>query len=347
MSGSISQIGAAPPPPGQTPNFDYPQDERHSIHMAFMILAQVIITIFFSIHVYIKLSVIRGFRLEDWLHFGLGFHIWEITASSFTRLKMFAYVGTIMFSPAAFFTKAAILLLVVRVFAVERMAARILHTILAFFLVCHIAAQVTKALVCIPVQAFWDPTVPDSKCIDQTKIFAYDTSLAVVSDLTVLAVPIFLIWKLRLPTYKKIKFGGILGAGGLAVAVTSYRLVLVLRFQHTTDPTVDFVPIDWTATGEVAIGLICASFPSINYLLEQRTATRVSPNAPRTASSRRVRALRTENKDEAIQTWTAATDSDAQIVATPEMERTEPQLSDVDDIELAVRPVQPELGKKT
>ncbi|KZL64875.1 integral membrane protein [Colletotrichum tofieldiae] len=324
--------------------------------MVFMILAQVIVTSFFSIHVSTKLSVLRGFRVEDWsyllgwvfitlhnitvfirLHFGEGFHIWEITASDFTQLQKSLYAGTILFSPAAFFTKAAILLLVVRVFAVEKKAARIIYTILAFFLICHIAAQMAKALVCIPVQAFWDPTIPSFKCIDQNKIFAYDTSLAIISDLTILAVPIILMWKLRLPAYKKIKFVGILGAGGLAVAVTSFRLVLLLRFQHTTDPTVDFVPIDWTATGEVGIGLICASFPSINYLLEQRITTRVPPNIPRTASSWRVKALRLVNKDEASQKRTPTTDSDAQTAVSPEIERTEPQQSGFDDIELAVR----------
>ncbi|KZL79654.1 integral membrane protein [Colletotrichum incanum] len=316
MSSPTSLAGAAPPPPGQTPNFDHPQDERYTIHMTFMILAQVVVTTFLLIHVYVKLLGVKSFRLEDlhclilwfdanvltlWieLHFGEGFHIWEIRASSYTELQKSFYVGTIVFSPAAFFTKAAILLLVVRIFAVERTTARILYTILAFFLICHIIAQLAKTLVCIPIQANWDPTVPNVRCINQTKVFAYDTSLGIISDLTILAVPIILMWKLQIPGYRKAKFVGILSAGGVAVAVTICRLALLFRFQNTTDPTVDFVTIDWTAisTGEVTIGLVCAAFPSINYLLKQRTVNKVPPNIPRTTSSRWAKVLRQVKKD--------------------------------------------------
>ncbi|OHW99307.1 integral membrane protein [Colletotrichum incanum] len=320
MSSPTSLAGAAPPPPGQTPNFDHPQDERYTIHMTFMILAQVVVTTFLLIHVYVKLLGVKSFRLEDYsqfdaqiltesgvynmsqhnqLHFGEGFHIWEIRASSYTELQKSFYVGTIVFSPAAFFTKAAILLLVVRIFAVERTTARILYTILAFFLICHIIAQLAKTLVCIPIQANWDPTVPNVRCINQTKVFAYDTSLGIISDLTILAVPIILMWKLQIPGYRKAKFVGILSAGGVAVAVTICRLALLFRFQNTTDPTVDFVTIDWTAisTGEVTIGLVCAAFPSINYLLKQRTVNKVPPNIPRTTSSRWAKVLRQVKKD--------------------------------------------------
>lgn len=104
-----------------------------------------------------------------------------------------------------------------------------------------------KAAVCIPVRAFWDPSIPNFKCINQSKLFTYDSSLSIISDLIILVVPVVLTWKLKVSTIKKIKIIGLLGAGGVAVAVTIYRLFLVIeRLDDSKDPTVEFIPVDWT-----------------------------------------------------------------------------------------------------
>ncbi|TEA15064.1 Eukaryotic translation initiation factor 2A [Colletotrichum sidae] len=280
-------IGAAPPPPGETPNFAHPRDVVHTAHIAFMVVVQVVVVVFFFIRVCVKLSAAGRFRLEDWscfagwlftvllnstvffkLYHGAGYHIWETTAENNFQLQKWIYVGTLFYTPAAFFTKVAILLLVVRVFAVDRLVARI-----------------AKGLVCLPVEAFWDRSIRDFKCIDQTKLFIYDTALGIVSDLVILLVPVILTWTLNVPVIKKVKIVGLLGAGGVAVGVTAYRMYLVVKFENTTDPTVDFVWLDWTVTGELAIGLVCACLPSINYLVERRDNRRSSPNVPRTSSS--------------------------------------------------------------
>nr|XP_036579581.1 uncharacterized protein CTRU02_10452 [Colletotrichum truncatum]KAF6787189.1 integral membrane protein [Colletotrichum truncatum] len=383
-------IGAVPPPPGETPNFTNPRDVLHTLHIAYMITVQVIIIVFFVVRVYVKLLAAGRFRLEDcWcprgqfftvllngsvffkIRLGEGYHIWEITADNFIELQKWLYVSSLLYTPAAFFTKAAILLLIVRVFSVDRVVARTLHVLLGFFLVCYIPAQVAKTAVCIPVEAFWDPTIRDFKCINQTKLFIYDTALGIVSDLAVLLVPTVLTWTLRMSLLKKVKIVGLLGTGGVAVGITAYRMHLVLKFEDTVDPTVDFVPLDWTVTGELAIGLVCACFPSINYLLEQRSANRSLPSTTQTSTRSRWRStskkyfgtlssccsrLTGANKSQGA--WlrsTTATNrmlepsestrrlADGTPSATPETERSEPRREDY-DIELAVlsrRPTHP------
>ncbi|KAK1503512.1 integral membrane protein [Colletotrichum tamarilloi] len=373
MSTNTGSIGAAPPPPGETPNFDNPRDAGHMLHMVYMILIQIVVVVFFALRVYVKLSVNGKFRLEDWsclvgwiftvllnstvlikLHFGEGFHIWEITAGNFTELQKWLYISSLLYSPAAFFTKTALLLLTVRVFSVDRNVARTLHALLAFFLLCYIPAQVAKTLVCIPVQAFWDTNVVNFKCIDQTKLFLYDGSISIVSDLVILVVPIPLTWALRVSLARKVKVVALLGAGGVAFAVTVYRVYLTIKFADTKDPTVDFIPLDWTVTGELAIGIVCACFPSINHLLERRSATRVSSNS----STAGLSWWRKASKDclDSLSSWgmnrrsrlaagnriglqNTTADSNARLASTPGStpgtERDEPQQSDY-DIELAV-----------
>ncbi|KAI3541091.1 integral membrane protein [Colletotrichum filicis] len=247
-----------------------------------------------------------------------------------------------------------LLLLTVRVFSVDRNVARTLHALLAFFLLCYIPAQVAKTLVCIPVQAFWDTNVVNFKCIDQTKLFLYDGSISIVSDLVILVVPIPLTWALRVSLARKVKVVALLGAGGVAFAVTVYRVYLTIKFADTKDPTVDFIPLDWTVTGELAIGIVCACFPSINHLLERRSATRVSSNS----STAGLSWWRKASKDclDSLSSWgmnrrsrlaagnriglqNTTADSNARLASTPGStpgtERDEPQQSDY-DIELAV-----------
>ncbi|KAK2038668.1 hypothetical protein LZ31DRAFT_113600 [Colletotrichum somersetense] len=297
MASSAGPTGAAPPPPGETPNFDSPRDVRHTSHLVFTSFIQVIVVFFFALRIYVKLSVGGKFRLEDWscmvgwmftvimnsavlmkIHYGLGYHIWEITKGNFEQLQKWMYISSLLYSPAAFFTKTSILLLTVRVFSVDAAVARSLHLLLVFFLICYIPAEVAKASVCIPVQSFWDQSITNFKCIDQTKLFLYDSSLSVFSDLIILIVPMVLASRLRVSTLKKIKIVALLGTGGVGVAVTIYRLYLVNQYDFSTDPTMDFVPLDWTVAGEVGIGIVCACFPSINHVLEQRAAARAASN---------------------------------------------------------------------
>ncbi|WYZ34258.1 hypothetical protein EsH8_I_000534 [Colletotrichum jinshuiense] len=382
MSSYTGPIGAAPPPPGEIPNFDNPRDAGHMFHMVYMILIQVVVVVFFALRVYVKFSVNGKFRLEDWsclvgwiftvllnttiflkIHYGEGFHIWELTARNVAEIQKWQYISSLLFTPAALFTKAALLLLIVRIFSVERAVARRLHTLVVFFLVCYVPAQVAKTVVCIPVQAFWDRTISNFKCISQPKLFIYDSAVSIISDTIILVVPIVLTWKIRISTFKKAKIVGILGAGGVAVMVAIYRLYYLLRFKDSKDLTTYFIPPEWTVTGELAIGLICACLPSINFLLEQRAGSRVSSDTIRVSTSWWNQALK--KYLDTVSTWSkscyatlvagrstkqhsmSTADSIARLASTPEEERGEPQKSDY-DVELAVlsaSPVEPHPGE--
>ncbi|KAK2036814.1 hypothetical protein LZ31DRAFT_425840, partial [Colletotrichum somersetense] len=295
MANSPDPTGAASPPSWETPNFENPRDVYHTAHIVYTSFIQAIVVFFFAVHVYTKLSVDGRFRLEDWsrligwiftvvlnsvimirIHYGLGFHIWEITKSNYMMIQKWTYISNLLYSPAAFFTKMALILLIVRVFSVSTGVARALCSGMVFFLVCYITMELFKAFVCNPVQAYWDPTIPNFRCMNQSTLFMCDTFVSILSDLIILGVPTVLAWRLRVSTAKRLKIILLLGTGGLGVAVTVYRMFLVVKYRATTDPTTDFVPLDWTVAGELAIGVICACFPPINHLIERRAARRRS-----------------------------------------------------------------------
>lgn len=108
--------------------------------------------------------------------------------------------------------------------------------------VAYLPIQMLKILVCDPIHAYWDTSVHGT-CRNQTQLFYADISLAMITDLFILILPIPLTWTLEAPRSMKIKVVLLLGAGGVATAVTTYRQVLAVHYMHSHDVTADFAVI--------------------------------------------------------------------------------------------------------
>ncbi|KAL5613180.1 hypothetical protein FOVSG1_002243 [Fusarium oxysporum f. sp. vasinfectum] len=100
------------------------------------------------------------------------------------------YASTVVYIPAAFFTKATILLLMARVFAVEPRVAKGIKILIWALLVAYIPIQILRIVNCYPIRTYWDPDVRNARCLNQRKIFFSDLSLSIVTDLLILALEI-------------------------------------------------------------------------------------------------------------------------------------------------------------
>lgn len=197
-----------------------------------------------------------------------------------------------------------------RAFASKPRVSRGIHLFIALLVLLLLPIQICKLVICTPVQAFWDDTIRDKTCLNQGILFLCDTMIAVLSDLVILVLPICLTWSLAAPVEKKLKISALLGAGGIAVGLTVYRLYRSWLYANKTDSTMDYVPLGLLAwvifsfspppqtplskcvrsqawkrkqkeadkphnphrTGELSIGIVCACLPSLNILLERRLA---------------------------------------------------------------------------
>ncbi|KAE9566565.1 hypothetical protein CGMCC3_g17285 [Colletotrichum fructicola] len=288
MSNTTGPVGAFPPPPGVTPNFNDPTDAGWTLNVAGMSVMAAVTTCFFGIRTYVKFSYGSQFLPEDWTcaiayaliilytstvfvmaHYGEGYHAWDLTKESYQEVMRWLYASSIIYCPAAYFTKVTLLLLEARVFSIHEKIARGIRIFVIILLVCYIPIQTLKTIICIPISAFWDPHTPNPKCLNQRKIFIADLALAIITDFFILCIPFPLLWGLRMPLRKKLKILVLLGAGGVATAVTIYRLYLVILFLSSTDVTSDFVVLDLVTCLELVIGIVCACLPSTNILYER------------------------------------------------------------------------------
>ncbi|KAF5628715.1 hypothetical protein F25303_10348 [Fusarium sp. NRRL 25303] len=191
-------------------------------------------------------------------------------------------ITAIMYCVTCFMT--TILLLMARVFAVEPRVAKGIRILIWALLVAYIPIQILRIVNCYPIRTYWDPDVRNARCLNQRKIFFSDLSLSIVTDLVILLIPIPLTWKLRMSIGKRIKIVLLLGAGGIATALTLFRVAKAVDFLNSDDITVDYTPIGILTALEITIGFVCACLPSLNLLIEHHVRKRRrarNPNWPR------------------------------------------------------------------
>ncbi|KAB8290714.1 hypothetical protein EYC80_008353 [Monilinia laxa] len=120
--------------------------------------------------------------------------------------------------------------------------------------------------------AWWGSTIDlISQCVATFNLLYALSITDFVTDAIVLLIPLPLLWKLRLPTKRKIAVSLVFLLGSVAVAASLTRLVfLSIAYKVGFDPSADE---DLTITGtlywlmiEVGLGLFAACLPTIRFL---------------------------------------------------------------------------------
>ncbi|KAJ5082111.1 hypothetical protein N7532_011154 [Penicillium argentinense] len=248
-------------------------------------LCIIAMTMFFGLRVYTRLFILNGFGKEDWVcmaawflgvcysiiaivmgHYGGGLHFADVPKENFIPFEKTVYVTMVMYGPTAYITKFCLLWIMTRVFNPFRRAVIFIYVFMGVMLAYYIPAVIVKIRLCNPVARFWDRTIPGT-CMDETAIIMADAVVSVTSDLIVLLLPLPLTLSLQMPNKKKMRVIGILGAGGLAVASSIIRLILIVVTATSKDITLAFMRVNMLGNAEVSIGVICTCLPALSALL--------------------------------------------------------------------------------
>jgi uncharacterized membrane protein YuzA (DUF378 family) len=172
--------------------------------------------------------------------YGGGYHAWDLRNSETIGFFKVVYGGSMLYNLNAYSVKLTLLLLTVRVFGSYKRTSLIAYVLVVLFGLYYIPIVFIKSQACRPVAGFWDPDVP-ATCLDRDLMFAADTVISAVSDVSILLLPIPATLYLRLSWQKKMKVIVMLGAGGLATVASIARMVLVLQLRDSVDATVDII----------------------------------------------------------------------------------------------------------
>ncbi|EEH23232.2 hypothetical protein PABG_05443 [Paracoccidioides brasiliensis Pb03] len=287
-------------PPGMESNLDGTMEALHIWNLVTQGLCISFTSLFFFLRMYVRIYINRGFGREDWCcslawflgigysiiailmgKYGGGSHQWNVPKEDFIPFNKTVYGTMVIYGPAAFLTKASILLILTRVFAPYRKTVRFIYIYFGVLLAYYIPAIIVKIRICIPISHFWMGQTSNGSCLDERAIILADAIISVVSDLTILILPLLLTHSLKMSLRKKIRVIGILGAGGLACASSIVRLVLIVQRGKAEDQTYVFMQINLWGNAEVSIGIICACLPSLAALLNRISNEYMSRNGSR------------------------------------------------------------------
>ena len=143
-------------------------------------------------------------------------NIWS--KSVLTSYAKLVYVAQMLYGPQVFATKVAILLLLSRIFGVNNKIWWAIRVLIGFMALYYVPATAAKIFICWPVAHFWDPLTRKGTCLNENSIFLADCAMSIISDFTILFLPIPLIWGLKTGTMRKIGVSTVFGAGILYVS---------------------------------------------------------------------------------------------------------------------------------
>ena len=227
-----ANLSVIPPPPGVLPNFSNPVSRVIYNHITLGICLPLA-TLFVMIRVYTKTVLLKNPGWEDRCcvaglagliinsgilltqdYYGAGTHLYDVKGSDFIKWTKCIYVNEIIYGPIVFTIKLAILLLYLRVFQPIRGTFVALHVILWANALAHVVGTFTEVFQCSPIRKIWYRKFPGS-CIDQKGLQIGSASINIVSDLSILILPIWSVRDLQTGRNKKLGLFTIFGLGFL------------------------------------------------------------------------------------------------------------------------------------
>jgi hypothetical protein len=274
MSNSTTEL-----PPG------WAQESRAQwVSIPVIVLTPLMATLF-AIRAWAR-HTMTGFATEDWVLVvgllfalgtdaaflvmvprGFGRHIDVLSeADRYFVLRAF-WLVQMMYKISLQATKISLLLFYVRIFHHIAWFKKVSYATILFLLVYLVATTIVSVLQCRPIEKAWFKPGSDypGQCIELLDFFVFNGSVAVATDLIVLALPLPLVWGLQLPISQKLSLLPVFGIGIFIVTVSSMRLHALIA-TPSVDLTYDLQGTLWTII-EFNLAIVCACLPSIRILL--------------------------------------------------------------------------------
>ncbi|OCK95967.1 uncharacterized protein K441DRAFT_63631 [Cenococcum geophilum 1.58] len=246
---------------------------------------------------------------------GMGRHINAVSAEDLKIFRKGDYVFSHFYDMALGSVKLAILAFYYRVFIVPIFQRIVLAT--AAFVVCwEIAITVTLALVCRPINTFWDDSVKGT-CLNLVT-FTYFTNISnLATDIWIFLLPIPVILRLQLPLSRKIGLCAIFSVGLATCVVSAIRITVVLG-HGSPDFTWATVSLGAYSVFEPLGGILCTNLPIIWHMYRKiRSPLKNTSYSKQTQSTRPSRPSRQHSSvDESPNRWLPLPASSSQVELT-------------------------------
>ncbi|KAF4990339.1 hypothetical protein FDECE_14415 [Fusarium decemcellulare] len=211
--------------------------------------------------------------------------------------RKFLWFWQITYCFSLIFLKGSICMTLLRI-AVVKAHRVIIWSTLVFSTVMTGLAIIALFLICRPISTAWGSP---GTCVTPVFIMALGyivSSVAVITDLIVAVLPIFMLWDSRMKMATKVSVGVILGLASLASLCTIIRFPYVKYYTIIPDYLHNCAHLILWSIVECGIGIVAGSLPSLRKLVSGRfhfVTTKGSSPAQATPFSGSQRAVITSN----------------------------------------------------
>ncbi|KAE8139204.1 hypothetical protein BDV38DRAFT_270060 [Aspergillus pseudotamarii] len=228
-------IPAMSPPAGKTSNFidpPYIGTKFLVVNCVFLPIAAIALLI----RTWTRLFIVRSFRWDDLLNWGLGRHMWDVPADYlspwFMKLNV---IAAILYCAGTGFTKVSVLVFYMRIFP-SRNFHRAVWAIVFIAAGYSVASVLANILSCTPVDKAWYPTKAGT-CMNRPVFYFANAGLGIFTDFATVIVPIPWLRRLQMPTRQKIAVSCILAMGCFVGVVSCIRLSTLYTLLKSPDLT--------------------------------------------------------------------------------------------------------------
>lgn len=134
------------------------------------------------------------------------------------KLLKYANVLEVLYNPLIFMTKLSILLQYLRIFCPRNITSdwmrRVIWGLVVFNLLFYIAVMIPQIMACNPREKIWHPYLTGS-CLNLPLILIAGAVVNIVSDFSILILPLVRVWQLQLSSSKKLGLTAVFAFGTL------------------------------------------------------------------------------------------------------------------------------------
>ncbi|GAD97239.1 hypothetical protein AOR_1_1448144 [Paecilomyces variotii No. 5] len=267
-------------PPGETSNLKDPYNSNRFMYLtAGICLSFSALGVFFRL--FVKARILRAMQLEEFIlifslsglisltavmiqstHLGQGVHQWNVSMANVMKIIEYSNIIEILYCPTILSAKIAILLQIKRIFVVNKKGILfwVHEMVLWLNIPTYTGLMFSFIFSCVPREKIWDPSVP-GHCVSLPASLIATSVLNLISDITVLLLPICVIVQLQLPTRSKLILNAIFGTGILSIVASILRLIYTIRLTQTEDFTWAIMPVGLWAIAEVTSVILTGAIP--------------------------------------------------------------------------------------
>lgn len=182
--------------------------------------------------------------------------------------RQFFYLGVVFYNATLLFIKASLFLQYWRLIRQVSSYRKVFFVVAAVVMAWATGILVAMILICIPVEGYWDKSVP-AQCIPDQDIQVINAAGNIATDFMLLVLPLPIIWRLNLTVGRKVALTGLFGLGFFGCVISVLRAYFVIFISASQDLPNDAVGIASWTLAEITTGLICSCLVTLQPLLKR------------------------------------------------------------------------------